>query len=97
MFTLNEEQEKYGYWNRGGGLVQVGLLALKVTFTPDDLMKYTTTECTVNVDVIPRKFRQANTSYIDNKRLEQPLKISACRTRSISSRWPMNQTTREAG
>ena len=69
VFTLNEEQEKYGYWNRGGGLVQVGLLALKVTFTPDDLMKYTTTECTVNVDVIPRKFRQANTSYIDNKKI----------------------------
>ena len=69
VFTLNEEQEKYGYWNRGGGLVQVGLLALKVTFTPDDLMKYTTVECTVNVDVIPRKFRQANTSYIDNKKI----------------------------
>ncbi len=69
VFTLNEEQEKYGYWNRGGGLVQVGLLALQVTFTPDDLMKYTTTECTVNVDVIPRKFRQANTSYIDNKKI----------------------------
>ena len=69
VFTLNEEQEKYGYWNRGGGLVQVGLLALKVTFTPDDLMKYTTAECTVNVDVIPRKFRQANTSYIDNKKI----------------------------
>ena len=69
VFTLNEEQEKYGYWNRGGGLVQVGLLALKVTFTPDDLQKYTTAECTVNVDVIPRKFRQANTSYIDNKKI----------------------------
>ena len=69
VFTLNEEQEKYGYWHRGGGLVQVGLLALKVTFTPDDLMKYTTAECTVNVDVIPRKFRQANTSYIDNKKI----------------------------
>ena len=41
----------------------IDLLALKVTFTPDDLMKYTTAECTVNVDVIPRKFRQANTSY----------------------------------
>ena len=69
VFTLNEEQEKYGYWNRGGGLVQVGPLALKVTFTPDDLQKYTTAECTVNVDVIPRKFRQANTSYIDNKKI----------------------------
>ena len=69
VFTLNEEQEKYGYWHRGGGLVQVGLLALKVTFTPDDLQKYTTAECTVNVDVIPRKFRQANTSYIDNKKI----------------------------
>ena len=69
VFTLNEEQEKYGYWRRGGGLVQVGPLALKVTFTPDDLLKYTTAECTVNVDVIPRKFRQANTSYIDNKKI----------------------------
>ena len=69
VFTLNEEQEKYGYWHRDGGLVQVGLLALKVTFTPDDLLKYTTAECTVNVDVIPRKFRQANTSYIDNKKI----------------------------
>ena len=57
VFTLNEEQELYGYWRRDGGLVQVGPLALKVTFTPDDLQKYTTAECTVNVDVIPRKFR----------------------------------------
>ena len=69
VFTLNEEQELYGYWRRDGGLVQVGPLALKVTFTPDDLQKYTTAECTVNVDVIPRKFRQTNTSYIDNKKI----------------------------
>ena len=69
VFTLNEDQELYGYWRRDGGLVQVGPLALKVTFTPDDLQKYTTAECTVNVDVIPRKFRQANTSYIDNKKI----------------------------
>ena len=69
VFTLNEEQEKYGYWHRGGGLVQVGLLALKVTFTPDDRLRFSTAECTVNVDVIPRKFRQANTSYIDNKKI----------------------------
>ena len=69
VFTLNEEQELYGYWRRDGGLVQVEPLALKVTFTPDDLQKYTTAECTVNVDVIPRKFRQANTSYIDNKKI----------------------------
>ena len=69
VFTLNEEQELYGYWRRDGGLVQVGPLALKVTFTPDDLQKYTTAECTVNMDVIPRKFRQANTSYIDNKKI----------------------------
>ena len=69
VFTLNEEQEKYGYWNRDGGLVQVGLLALKVTFTPYDRLRFSTAECTVNVDVIPRKFRQANTSYIDNKKI----------------------------
>ncbi len=69
VFTLNEKQEKYGYWGRDGGLVQVGLLALKVTFTPYDRLKFSTAECTVNVDVIPRKFRQANTSYIDNKKI----------------------------
>ena len=69
VFTLNEEQEKYGYWHRGGGLVQVGPLALKVTFTPYDRLRFSTAECTVNVDVIPRKFRQANTSYIDNKKI----------------------------
>ena len=69
MFTLNEEQELYGYWRRDGGLVQVGPLALKVTFTPDDLQKYTTAECTVNVDVIPRKFRHSSTTYIDNKKI----------------------------
>ena len=69
VFTLNEEQEKYGYWHRDGGLVQVGLLALKVTFTPYDRLRFSTAECTVNVDVIPRKFRQANTSYIDNKKI----------------------------
>ena len=69
VFTLNEEQEKYGYWERDGGLVQVGLLKLKVTFTPFDRLRFSTAECTVNVDVIPRKFRQANTSYIDNKKI----------------------------
>ena len=69
VFTLNEEQEKYGYWRRDSGLVQVGLLALKVTFTPYDRLRFSTAECTVNVDVIPRKFRQANTSYIDNKKI----------------------------
>ena len=69
VFTLNEEQGKYGYWHRGGGLVQVGSLALKVTFTPYDRLRFSTAECTVNVDVIPRKFRQANTSYIDNKKI----------------------------
>ena len=69
VFTLNEEQELYGYWRRDGGLVQVGPLALKVTFTPDDLQKYTTAECTVNVDVIPRKFRHSSTTYIDNKKI----------------------------
>ena len=68
-FTLNEEQEKYGYWNRGGGLVQVGPLALKVTFTPYDRLRFSTAECIVNVGVIPRKFRHANTSYIDNKKI----------------------------
>ena len=69
VFTLNEEQEKYGYWRRDGGLVQVGSLALKVTFTPYDRLRFSTAECTVYVDVIPRKFRQANTSYIDNKKI----------------------------
>ena len=69
VFTLNEEQEKYGYWRRGGGLVQGGPLALKVTFTPYDRLRFSTAECTINVDVIPRKFRQANTSYIDNKKI----------------------------
>ena len=69
VFTLNEEQEKYGYWHRGGGLVQVGPLALQVTFTPYDRLRFSTAECTVYVDVIPRKFRQANTSYIDNKKI----------------------------
>ena len=69
VFTLNEEQELYGYWRRDGGLVQVGPLALKVTFSPDDLQKYTTAECTVNVDVIPRKFRHSSTTYIDNKKI----------------------------
>ena len=47
----------------------MGLLALKVTFTPYDQLRFSTAECTVNVDVIPRKFRQANTSYIDNKKI----------------------------
>ena len=47
----------------------MGPLALQVTFTPYDRMRFSTAECTVNVDVIPRKFRQANTSYIDNKKI----------------------------
>ena len=69
FFSLNDEQEKYGYWRRDGGLVQVGPLELKVTFTPYDLQQYTTAECIVNVNVIPRTFREVSTTYIDDKKI----------------------------
>lgn len=50
-------------------LLQAGQLQLKVIFTPDNLKRYTKAECTVDVNVIPRKFISSDIVHIPNKKI----------------------------
>ena len=71
-FKLDEEQKIYGHSLTASTLLQAGPLQLKVIFTPDNLKRYTKAECTVDVNVIPRKYMYSNASYIDNRKIGTP-------------------------
>lgn len=71
-FTLDKEQKIYGHSLTASTLLQAGPLQLKVIFTPDNLKRYTKAECTVDVNVIPRKYMYSNASYIDNRKIGTP-------------------------
>ena len=71
-FTLDKEQKIYGHSLTASTLLQAGQLRLKVIFTPDNLKRYTKAECTVDVNVIPRKYMYSNASYIDNRKIGTP-------------------------
>lgn len=71
-FTLDKDQKIYGHSLTAGTLLQAGSLQLKVIFTPDNLKRYNKAECTVDVDVIPRKYMYSNASYIDNRKIGTP-------------------------
>ena len=71
-FTLDKEQKIYGHSLTASTLLQAGQLRLKVIFTPDNLKRYTKVECTVDVNVIPRKYMYSNASYIDNRKIGTP-------------------------
>ena len=71
-FKLDEDQKIYGHSLTASTLLQAGPLQLKVIFTPDNLKRYTKAECTVDVNVIPRKYMYSNASYIDNRKIGTP-------------------------
>ena len=67
-FTLDKDQKIYGHSLTASTLLQAGQLRLKVIFTPDNPKRYTKAECTIDVNVIPRKYMHSNASYITNKK-----------------------------
>ena len=67
-FTLDEDQKIYGHSLTASTLLQAGQLRLKVIFTPDNPKRYTKAECTIDVNVIPRKYMHSSASYITNKK-----------------------------
>ena len=71
-FTLDKDQKIYGHSLTASTLLQAGQLQLKVIFTPDNPKRYTKAECTVDVNVIPRKYMYSNASYIDNRKIGTP-------------------------
>ena len=66
-FTLDKDQKIYGHSLTASTLLQAGPLQLKVIFTPDNPKRYTKAECTIDVNVIPRKYMHSSASYITNK------------------------------
>ena len=68
-FKLDKDQKIYGHSLTAGTLLQAGQLQLKVIFTPDNLKRYTKAECTVDVNVIPRKFISSDIVHIPNKKI----------------------------
>ena len=68
-FTLDKDQKIYGHSLTASTLLQAGQLQLKVIFTPDNLRRYNRAECTVDVNVIPRTFKQTSIGHILNKKV----------------------------
>ena len=71
-FTLDKDQKIYGHSLMASTLLQAGPLQLKVIFTPDNPKRYTSKECTIDVNVIPRTFKEATAEYITNKKFGTP-------------------------
>ena len=67
-FTLDKDQKIYGHSLTASTLLRAGQLQLKVIFTPDNPKRYTKAECTIDVNVIPRKYMHSSASYITNKK-----------------------------
>ena len=68
-FTLDKDQEIYGHSLTASTLLQAGQLQLKVIFTPDNLRRYNKAECTVDVNVVPRTFKETTIGHILNKKI----------------------------
>ena len=68
-FKLDKDQKIYGHSLTAGTLLQAGQLQLKVIFTPDNLKRYTSAECTVDVNVVPRTFVSSDIVHIPNKKI----------------------------
>ena len=68
-FTLDKDQKIYGYSLTASTLLQAGQLQLKVIFTPDNLKRYNKAECTVDVNVVPRTFKETTIGHILNKKI----------------------------
>ena len=68
-FKLDKDQKIYGHSLTAGTLLQAGQLQLKVIFTPDNPKRYTSAECTVDVNVVPRTFVSSDIVHIPNKKI----------------------------
>ena len=68
-FTLDKDQTIYGHSLMASTLLQAGQLQLKVIFTPDNPKRYTSAECTVDVNVIPRTFVSSDIVHIPSKKI----------------------------
>ena len=68
-FTLDKDQKIYGHSLTASTLLQAGQLQLKVIFTPDNLKRYNKAECTVDVNVVPRTFKETTIGHILNKKI----------------------------
>ena len=68
-FALDKNQKIYGHSLTASTLLQAGQLQLKVIFTPDNPKRYTSAECTVNVNVVPRTFVSSDIVHIPNKKI----------------------------
>ena len=68
-FTLDKDQKIYGHSLTASTLLQAGQLQLKIIFTPDNLKRYTKAKCTVDVNVVPRTFKETRIVHIPNKKI----------------------------
>ena len=71
-FTLDKDQKIYGHSLTASTLLQAGQLQLKVIFTPDNLKRYNRAECTVDVNVVPRTFKETRAGHITNEKFGTP-------------------------
>ena len=71
-FTLDKEQKIYGHSLTASTLLQAGPLQLKVIFTPDNLKRYNKAKCTVDVNVVPRTFKETRAGHITNEKFGTP-------------------------
>ena len=68
-FTLDKDQKIYGHSLTASTLLRAGQLQLKVIFTPDNPKRYTSAECTVDVNVVPRTFVSSDIVHIPSKKI----------------------------
>lgn len=71
-FTLDKDQKIYGHSLTASTLLQAGSLKLKVIFTPDNLKRYNKAKCTVDVNVVPRTFKETRAGHITNEKFGTP-------------------------
>ena len=71
-FTLDKDQKIYGHSLTASTLLQAGQLQLKIIFTPDNLKRYNKAKCTVDVNVVPRTFKETGAGHITNEKFGTP-------------------------
>lgn len=71
-FTLGKDQKIYGHSLTASTLLQAGQLQLKIIFTPDNLKRYNKAKCTVDVNVVPRTFKETRAGHITNEKFGTP-------------------------
>lgn len=71
-FTLDKDQKIYGHSLTASTLLQAGSLKLKIIFTPDNLKRYNKAKCTVDVNVVPRTFKETRAGHITNEKFGTP-------------------------